>query len=100
MIVLDERAIPYQDVQVYDGCQPNPSDCLTISVIVIMAPLSVSGWIACRSYHKDCTLWLPALGIHDTALPSLAQDPLWLRTLKRHLRTNGIRMPGFSSSSG
>jgi hypothetical protein len=85
MMVLDNRALPYRDVQVHDGCQPNPSDCFAISVIVITGPRSVAGWIGCQSYHKDCTLWLPALGIHAAFLPSLVQDPPWLRTLDQYL---------------
>jgi hypothetical protein len=95
--VLDARAIAYRDVQVGDGCQPNPSDCLAISVTVITASLSVSGWIACQRYHEACSIWLPALGIHDTALPALAQDPRWLRALNRYLRTFGASIQAISA---
>jgi hypothetical protein len=85
LMVLDARALRYDDVQVHDGCQPNPSDCSTIGVTVITRPRRVAGWIACQSYHTDCTLWLPALGVHNAPLPALVQDPPWLRILEHSL---------------
>ncbi len=85
MMVLDDRELHYHDVQVYDGCQPDPSDCFAISVIVIRGPRSVAGWVACQSYHNDCTLWIPALDIRDVFLSPLVQDPPWLRRLEGYL---------------
>jgi hypothetical protein len=80
--MLDRHAIPYRDVQVHDECQPNPSDCFALSVIIIMQTHSVAGQIACRLYYEDCTLSLPELGLHRVPLPPLEQDSRWLREIR------------------
>jgi hypothetical protein len=82
LMALDDRAIPYRDVQVHDGCPPAPSDCFAISVIVVLAASSAAGWIACREYHEDCALWLPDLGLRRVPLPPLARDPPWLVSIR------------------
>ena len=80
--VLNRHAIPYRDVQVHDGCQPNPSDCFAISVIVIRETYPVAGQIACRLYHEDCTVSVPGLGLRRIALPPLEDEPRWLREMR------------------
>ena len=76
MAALDERAIEYQDVEVRDGCQPDPSDCFALNVRVGVVSNSIAGWIACKGYHEDCVLWLPALDIRGVPLPTRAPDSI------------------------
>ena len=86
MMVLDERAIAYRDVQVHDACQTNPSDCSGSWVAVTTATGPVSGQITCQRYHEDCTLSLAMLDIHHIPLPPLAQDDPWLSAIKRDIQ--------------
>jgi len=86
MMVLDERAIAYRDVQVHDACQTNPSDCSGSWVAVTTATGPVSGQITCQRYHEDCTLSLAMLDIHHLPLPPLAQDDSWLSAIKRRIQ--------------
>ena len=79
MAALDERAIEYQDVEMRDGCQPDPSDCFALNVRVGTVSESIAGWIACKGYHDDCALWLPALDIRGVPLPAPAPDSIWLK---------------------
>lgn len=84
--VLNRHAISYRDVQVHDGCQPNPSDCFAVSVIVISETHSVAGQIACRLYHEDCIMSVPGLGLHQIPLPPLEHDQLWLWEIRFWIR--------------
>jgi len=83
--VLERHAIPYRDVQVRNACQPYPADCFEQSVLIMTATRSAVGTIVCRRYYEDCTLWLTTLGLSGVALPSLAQDPIWVRALRHRI---------------
>jgi hypothetical protein len=87
---LDERAVAYRDVHIYDDCHASPSDCFRISVIVRTSTRSVAGWINCQNYHYDCALWLPALDIRAVSLPALVQSPPWLKGWQRYLNSMGV----------
>ena len=80
--VLHGYAVPYRDVQVQDECQPNPSDCFALSVIVITKAHPIIGQIEYRLYHQDCTLSLPKLRLHRVPLPPLREDPRWVHELR------------------
>jgi hypothetical protein len=80
--VLNRHTIPYRDVQVHDECQPSPSDCFALNVIVIMETHPLAGQIVCRLYHEDCALSVPGLSLRRIPLPPLKQDPPWLVAIR------------------
>jgi hypothetical protein len=92
MQILDQRDIPYVDVQVANACTFDPRDCAFLSTyaayVTVMTPQTLHGQLVCQrlidgSYWDTCALSLEALELHAIPLPSLSREPLWLATLKR-----------------
>jgi hypothetical protein len=92
MQLLDQRDIPYVDVQVANACRFDPRDCGQLSTytahVTVEALYTLHGQVVCQrridgSDWDTCTLSLAALELHTIPLPPLSREPLWLATLKR-----------------
>ena len=112
MQVLDQRDIPFADVQVSDSCPPSAqcwgqrygswynADPHYIAEIIVAGVQPGYGQIVCQHPQHGCVLTLADLTLHHVPLRPLAQDlpcpealkrPMqamdaWLRTCTAHLR--------------
>lgn len=88
MAILDQRAIPYTDVQVHSADLGVPQDHFAyVAAVVVEAEPPAYGKIACLSSAGDCGLWIEALGIDQVPLPTPAAPPPWVAWIKHPLHT-------------
>ena len=94
MQILDQRGLPYQDVEVTNACTTDRRDCTYLpsytTSVTVMAGEPVHGRIVCvrqsaDRYRTACTVSLATLELHNIPLPPLAHDPAWLATLNDQL---------------
>jgi hypothetical protein len=94
MQILDQRGLPYADVEVTNACTIDRRDCAYLpsytTYVTVSAGEPVHGRIVCKRQIADgprdaCTLSLATLALHNLPLPPLAHDPAWLSTLKDQL---------------
>lgn len=91
MQILDQRGLPYQDVEITNACTIDRRDCAYLSsyttYVNVIVGEPVPGRIVCirlsaNEYRDACTVSLATLELHNIPLPPLAHDPAWLSTLK------------------
>ena len=94
MQILDQRGVPYADVEITNACTTDRRDCTYLpsytTSVNVMAGAPMHGRIVCvrqsaDRYRTACTVSLATLDLHNIPLPPLAHDPAWLATLNDQL---------------